>query len=253
MLEDAPRRRFARHLVLPEVGEQGQETLLASSVLVVGAGGLGASASGFLAAMGVGTIGLVDADRVELSNLQRQILFETVDIGQLKVNAAKARLEECAPDSKIHTHAYRLDETNAETLVANYDMVVDATDNFTTRIALHDACFQAKKTLIYAAISGFAAQITTFKAYMGAPHPCLHCFMPGMPEREINCAQEGIIGALAGMIGSQQALEAVKELLGIGESLSGKIWRYELLSAQMKVSVIKRDETCNYCVDHKGG
>lgn len=251
MLSDDQRRRFARHLVLPEIGEAGQQKLLTSKILVVGVGGLGTVAAGYLAAMGIGKIGLIDADRVELSNLQRQLLFETADIGQLKVSAAKARIEECAPDSEIHTHALKLDATNAHSLVENYDIIIDATDNFKTRIALHNACYRAKKPLIYAAITGFEAMMTTFKAHLGSPHPCLHCFMPIAPEREISCAQEGIIGALAGMIGSQQALEAVKELLNIGESLSGRIIRYRVLTSETQSSKLLRDIGCTYCASNK--
>lgn len=250
MLTDEQRRRYARHLVLPEIGEAGQEKLLAGKVLVVGCGGLGAAAAGYLGAMGVGTLGLVDEDRVELSNLQRQMLFETADIGQLKVSAAKTRLQECSPELAIHTHPFRLEIANAEPLAALYDVVVDATDNFETRLALHDACFRAKRPLIYAAISGFESMLTIFKAYLGAPHPCLHCFMPALPEREVTCAQEGIIGALAGMVGSWQALEAVKELLNIGESVSGSIYRHHALTGEMRVSKLPRQANC-FCSSHK--
>jgi adenylyltransferase/sulfurtransferase len=247
MLKDDARRRYARHLVLPEIGASGQETLLASRVLVVGCGGLGSVAAGYLAAMGLGTLGLMDADRVELSNLQRQILFEIADIGQTKVAAAKARLEEINPDVKIISYVERFGVENANVIISNYDVVVDATDNFASRVALHDACMHAKRPLIYAAISGFEAMLTTFKSYLGAPHPCLHCFMPELPERENTCAQEGIVGALAGMVGSMQALEVVKELLGIGASLSGKILRYDALSGQIKSASMIRDAVCKYC------
>ncbi len=247
MLNDDARRRYARHLVLPEIGEAGQSRLLSGRVLVVGAGGLGSVAAGYLAAMGVGCIGVADADRVELSNLQRQILFETADIGQTKVEAVRTRIEELNASTQVRTYAERLHADNAQMLIADYEVVIDATDNFASRVALHDACYKARKTLIYAAISGFEAMITTFKPYLGSPHPCLHCFMPEVPEREVSCAQEGIVGALAGVIGSLQALEAVKELLGIGQSLSGSVIRYDALRGQFKTSALRRDVECNYC------
>lgn len=240
-------RRYARHIVLPEIGEAGQRKLAASSVLVAGAGGLGAASIGYLSAMGVGRIGIVDHDRVELSNLQRQVLYETGDIGRPKVEAAADRVEEVNPDIAVETHPVRLDAQNASALVKPYDIVLDGTDNFATRFALHETCYHACKPLIYAAISGFDAQITTFKAHLGAPHPCLCCFIREAPERERSCAQEGIIGALAGVAGSMQALEAVKELLGIGESLSGTLILYEVLAGRFRRVVLTRDTECIVC------
>ena len=246
-LSDEQRRRYARHIVLPEIGEAGQQRLLNSHVAIIGLGGLGSPAAGYLAAMGIGELTLIDHDRVELSNLQRQILFEHADIGTPKVRAAAERIEELNEDVTIHTHAEKLTAGNAASLISGADIVIDACDNFTARTALHDACATHKKPLIYAAISGFEAMITTFKSYAGDEHPCLHCFMPEIPAREITCAQEGIAGALAGMIGSQQALEALRELLGIGESLSGRILRYDGLSGRWRESKLMRDPNCKFC------
>lgn len=240
-------RRYARHLVLPEIGEAGQAKLGAASALVVGAGGLGSAAAGYLAVMGIGRIGLVDHDRVELSNLQRQVLYETADVGRLKVEAARDRLEEINPEARVEAHAVRLEAVNAASLVRTYNIVVDGTDNFDTRFALHDACFHHRTPLVSSAISGFAAQLSTFKAYLGVPHPCYRCFVAGLPERERTCAQEGIIGALAGVMGAMQALEAVKELLGIGESLSGTILIYDALAGSFRRVLLPRDRQCDLC------
>lgn len=240
-------RRYARHLVLNEIGESGQDALIASSVLVIGAGGLGSAALAYLAAAGVGTLGIAEHDRVELSNLQRQLLYETSDIGRPKVDAAKDRLEEINTQCRINAHGEKIVPENAQNLIAQYDIIIDGSDNFATRFALQEACYHAKKTLISAAITGFEAQLSTFKPHLGAPHPCYRCLVPHMPEQERNCAQEGIIGPLAGMVGSMQALEAIKELLAIGESLSGKLWRYNALDSTNRYSILHRSEDCAVC------
>lgn len=236
-------RRYARHIVLPELGQAGQEKLLASSVLVIGAGGLGSSAIAYLAAAGIGRIAIVEPDRVELSNLQRQILFETADIGRPKLEAARDRIEEVNPDCKIDIFSERFDEENGAALVRDVDLVIDGSDNFATRFAASDICLREKKPLISAAISGFAAQLSTFKPYLGDPHPCYRCLVPAAPEREITCEQEGIIGPLAGVMGSLQALEAIKELLGLG-TLSGKLWVMEALTMQTRLIELPRDKAC---------
>lgn len=246
-LSDEQKRRYARHIVLPEIGEAGQAKLLDTHVAIIGAGGLGSNAAGFLAAMGVGKLTLIDHDRVELSNLQRQILFEAADIGQPKVRAAAERLTELNADVQLITHAEKITENNATQLLSGADIILDGSDNFATRITIHRAAYELNTPLVYAAISGFEAMITTFKAHLGALHPCLHCFMPEPPTREISCAQEGIIGALAGMIGSMQALEAVKELLGIGESLSGRLMRYDAMSGKWRNSELSKDISCGFC------
>lgn len=246
-LTDQQLRRYARHIVLPEIGVVGQQTLLSSSVLVVGAGGLGSSASLYMAAAGIGKIGIVEPDRVELSNLQRQIMFEMADIGRPKAQAARDRIEEINPDCHIEALETRLVESNARKMVRAYDVVVDGTDNFETRFTLADACMHEKKPLVSAAISGFSAQLSTFKPYLGAPHPCYRCLVASRPEREITCEQEGIVGPLAGWLGSMQALEAIKELLGIGQSLSGSLLVIDGLSMRIKKVVLPRDPHCSAC------
>lgn len=249
-LNPEQQRRYARHIVLSEIGTAGQGKLLSSSALVIGAGGLGSAALAYLAAAGVGRIGVIDADRVELSNLQRQVLFETADIGRPKVEAARDRLEEINPDCKVEAFFERLTKDNANVLIKNFDIVLDGSDNFETRFAVSDACFQEEKPLVAAAISGFAAQISTFKPYLGAAHPCYRCLVSTLPERERTCAQEGVIGPLAGMLGAMQALEAVKELLAVGASLSGALFRIDALTMQVKRAALAPDAKCPACNSH---
>lgn len=246
-LTDQELRRYTRHTVLPAIGKEGQKKLLASSVLVVGAGGLGSSALAYLAAAGIGKLVIVEPDRVELSNLQRQILFEEADIGRPKVEAARDRIEEINPECRVDIIPERLTETNARSLISNVDLVIDGSDNFKTRFALSEACFHEHKILISAAISGFSAQLSVFKPYLGSPHPCYRCLVSGMPERDIDCAQEGIVGPLAGMLGSAEALEAIKELLSIGESLSGSLLILDTLNADYKKIALPRDPSCELC------
>lgn len=244
------KRRYARHLVLPEIGEAGQEKLLSSSALVIGAGGLGSAALAYLAAAGVGTLGVVDSDRVELSNLQRQVLFEEADIGRLKVEAARDRIQEVNPGCKVRLFPEQLTGANANALVRSFDIVLDGSDNFDTRFVASAACMEEKRPLVSAAISGFSAQLSTFKPYLGPPHPCYRCLVPEAPERAKTCAQEGIVGPLAGIMGSWQALEAVKELLGIGASLSGTLLTLDGLSAETKRVKLARDVHCTHCNSH---
>lgn len=239
-------RRYARHLVLSQVGEAGQEKLLASSVLVIGAGGLGSASLAYLAAAGIGHIGIVEHDRVELSNLQRQILFETSDIGRLKVESAADRVSELNEDCRVTLFPKRLKADNAATLLEGFDIVLDGSDNFTTRFAVAQAAQLARIPLVSAAVSGFSGQLSTFKPYMADEHPCYRCLVTEAPEREITCAQEGIIGPLAGMLGSMQALEAIKELLGIGESLSGYLLSVDALGWNLRKSRLARDAQCSH-------
>lgn len=240
-------RRYARHIVLPEIGEAGQQQLLASKVLIIGTGGLGSAAIAYLAAAGIGKIGIVEPDRVELSNLQRQVLFETADIGRSKATSARDRVQEVNPDPLVEIFPERINSENAGELVRGFDIVVDGSDNFATRFAVSDASRQEKKPLVSAAISGFSAQLSTFKPYLGEPHPCYRCLVPKTPEREITCAQEGIIGPLAGMLGSMQALEVIKELLAIGSSLSGSLVIIDALTMNIRKIKLKRDPSCKFC------
>lgn len=237
-------RRYARNISLPQVGLTGQEKLLASSVLVVGAGGLGSAILSYLAAAGIGRIGIADYDRVEISNLQRQIVHETSDIGRLKAESARDRVGELNPDVKLDIHTEKLTAANARALVAEYDIVADGSDNFATRFAINDACHQAKKTLVSAAIRAWHGQLATFKSYVNDTQPCYRCLVAGEPKDERGCQDAGVIGALAGVMGSLQALEVVKELLGAGQSLAGKLLLLDGLTLFTRISTIIRNPGC---------
>jgi len=242
-------RRYARHIVLAEVGGVGQARLIAARVLVVGAGGLGAPLLQYLAAAGVGTLGVVDDDNVDLSNLQRQIIHRTADIGTAKVESAKRALGDINPEVRVRAHSERLAAGNVERLIADYDIVADGSDNFTTRYLLNDACYRLKKVLVSAAILRFDGQISTYKAWQGPGHPCLRCIFPAAPSEDAvpSCAQAGVLGALAGTLGSLQASEVVKEILGIGRSLSGRLLMYDALSATFDEMAIAKRADCPTC------
>ncbi len=250
---DAQIDRYARHLVLPEVGEDGQATLLRSSVLVIGAGGLGSPLLLYLAAAGVGRLGVVDDDDVDLSNLQRQVLHDTSDIGLAKTTSAKARLAEINPEVQVVPHRTRVTRETVMDLVSGYDLVADGSDNFPTRYLVNDACYLAGRTLVSAAILRFDGQLATFKAHLreaGAPeaHPCYRCLFGNQPpEFRESCADVGVLGALAGALGSLQAIEVVKELLGVGDSMSGSLLLYDALGATFRKVKIKADPACDLC------
>lgn len=245
--------RYARHLILDEVGEDGQTHLLESRVLVVGAGGLGAPLLLYLAAAGVGTLGVIDDDVVELSNLQRQVIHTTDRIGSAKVDSAGDMLSRINPDIRVNRHRARLSADNAETIIAEYDLVADGSDNFGTRFLLNDACFLLRKPLVSAALLRFDAQTSTYKAYLGDPHPCYRCIFPDRPPDDLipRCEQAGILGALAGTVGSLQATEVLKELLGLGDSLSGHLLIYDALAASFRKIRVKRDPNCALCGPHR--
>lgn len=251
-LDEAEIRRYARHIVLPQVGGRGQERLLAARVLVVGAGGLGAPALLYLAAAGVGTIGIVDDDVTELSNLQRQIIHRADRLGEPKVASAAAAIAALNPTIRVVQHRERLDRDNAARLIEPYELVLDGSDGFETRYTLNDACHRLGRTLISAAILQFDGQLTTFKPHLGAPHPCYRCLFPVAPSAEVapTCASAGVIGALGGMLGSMQALEAVKELLGIGDGLSGRLLMIDALAGETRETRFKRSPTCPLCAAH---
>lgn len=244
--------RYARHIVLREIGGPGQQKLLKARVLIVGAGGLGSPAALYLAAAGIGTIGLVDHDEVALSNLQRQILYRTEDIGHTKVVAARAAIGHLNPDVHVNAHATRLTAANAETLVREYDLVADGSDNFETRFAVSDACVRLRKPLVSAAVQRFEAQIATFKPQGqgadGEGLPCYRCLVPEAPGgRNAACSETGIVGALTGVAGSLQALEVIKEITGAGESLAGRLLLYDALSADFRTIRLRKDPNCSAC------
>jgi molybdopterin/thiamine biosynthesis adenylyltransferase len=239
--------RYARHILLREVGGVGQEKLLKSKVLVIGAGGLGSPLILYLAAAGVGTIGVVDDDVVDLSNLQRQIAHSTDRIGQSKVDSAKAAVAAINPDVTVVAHNMRLTADNALTLIADYDIVADGSDNFPTRFLVNDACFFAKKTLVSAAVLRFDGQLSTFKPHAGGP--CYRCLYPAAPPpgQIPSCDEAGVLGAVAGVLGTLQATEALKEIVGIGESMAGRLLIYDALAAAMRHVKIKPDPECPLC------
>ncbi len=242
--------RYARHLILDEVGEEGQAKLLAARVLVIGAGGLGSPVLLYLAAAGIGTLGFVDSDVVELSNLQRQIIHTNDSIGRAKVDSALATLRAVNPDITLVPHHFRLTVANVRDLIADYDLVADGSDNFSTRYLLNDACYLAKKPLVSAALLRFEGQLSTFKAHRaGDGFPCYRCIFrdPPPPDLIPRCEQAGILGSVAGVLGTLQATEVVKEVLGLGDSLSGQLLIYDALSSDFRKIKVKRDPGCPLC------
>lgn len=239
--------RYARHILLREVGGLGQEKLLNSKVLLVGAGGLGSPLLLYLAAAGVGTLGVVDDDAVDLSNLQRQIAHTNDRIGMPKVESAARAAHAINPDVNVRAHKARLDAGNVAAMVADYDLVADGSDNFATRFLVNDACFFAKKTLVSAAVLRFDGQLATFKPHAGGP--CYRCLYPeAPPPGEVpSCDQAGILGAVAGVLGTLQATEVLKELLGIGESMAGRLLIYDALTAALRTVKVKPDPACALC------
>ena len=245
VLDDEELERYARHLVLRQVGGPGQARIRSGRVLVIGAGGLGSPLALYLAAAGVGTIGLVDDDAVSLSNLQRQILFSTADIGRAKVEAGAAALNALNPGVRIETHALRLTQDNAAALFAGYDIIADGSDNFETRFLVNDTAFAAKKTLVSAAVTEFEGQLATFKAHDGVS-PCYRCLFrdPPPPGTVPSCSEAGVLGAAAGVMGSLQALEVLKEIAGFGVGLAGRLLVYDALTARFRTIALPRDPAC---------
>jgi adenylyltransferase/sulfurtransferase len=238
--------RYARHHLLPEVGPEGQARLGAARVLCVGAGGLGSPLSMYLAAAGVGTLGLVDGDVVELTNLQRQLLYGTRDVGRRKLTAAAERLADLNPDVAIVPHETRLTAANAGEILAAYDIVVDGTDNFATRYLVNDACVLLGKPNVYGSVLRFAGQVAVFDAARG---PCYRCLFPAPPPpgRVPSCAEAGVLGVLPGVIGALQATEAIKLILGIGEPLVGRLLTYDALPMRWHTLRVAKDPACPVC------
>lgn len=246
---EAQVERYSRHILLPEVGGKGQRALLAARVLLIGAGGLGSPAGLYLAAAGVGTIGVVDCDRVELSNLQRQVLHATSDLGRRKCLSAKARMEAVNPDAHVIPHDGRLTAGNVMGILENYDLVVDGSDNFPTRYLVNDACVLAGKTLVHAGILRFEGQLLTIVPHVG---PCYRCLYPHPPAPGAvpSCAEAGVLGATAGVMGTLQATEAIKLILGIGEPLVGRLLIYDGLEMSFRTVRLGRRPDCPVCGEH---
>jgi len=245
-LNDAQRRRYSRHLVIPEVGEEGQAKLLQSKVLLIGAGGLGSPAAYYLAAAGVGTLGIIDNDVVDESNLQRQILHNTSRVGKLKVESAKETIQALNPDIKVNAINDRLTKENVLDIISGYDVILDGTDNFPTRYLLNDASVIARKPVVHGSVFRFEGQVTVFKPFDG---PCYRCLFPEPPPPELapNCAEAGVLGILPGTVGLLQATEVIKLLLGIGETLVGRLLAYDALTETFDELLLYRDPRCPAC------
>jgi len=244
---DEELERYARHIVLHEIGGPGQQRLKAARVLVIGAGGLGSPAILYLAAAGVGTIGVVDDDAVSLSNLQRQVLHGTGDVGVPKVQSADSAVARINPNVTLEPHAERLDETNALALIGAYDLVLDGSDNFDTRYLVNRAAARMQKPLVFAAIGRWEGQISVFRAWAGGP--CYACVFPESPAPGLvpACAEAGVLGAMAGVIGAMQAVEAVKLITGAGAPLDGKLMLYDALQAETRIIRVKKRAGCPVC------
>jgi molybdopterin/thiamine biosynthesis adenylyltransferase/rhodanese-related sulfurtransferase len=249
-LPEAQRRRYSRHMLIPEVGEEGQRRLLDARVLLIGAGGLGSPASLYLAAAGVGTLGIVDDDVVDASNLQRQIAHSTQRLGEPKVESARETLEALNPDVRIEAYRERLTSENADRILgAGWDLIVDGADNFPTRYLVNDASIWHDVPVVHGSIYRFEGQVTVFKPREG---PCYRCLFPTPPPPELapSCAEGGVLGVLPGVIGSLQASEALKLALGIGEPLVGRLLLFDALDASFTEVALRRDPDCPVCGEH---
>lgn len=247
MFSEDELERYARHIVLHEIGGPGQQKLRNARVLVIGAGGLGSPSILYLAAAGVGTIGIVDHDRVSLSNLQRQVLHGMADIDALKTRSAAGAVAHINPNVRVEEHSARLEATNAEALVETYDLVLDGTDNFETRYLLNASCAAIRRPLISAAIGRWEGQLSVFRPWLGGP--CYACIFPEPPEPGLvpACAEAGVLGALPGVMGSLQAAEAVKLITGAGEVLDGRLLLYDALRAEFRTIRLAKRPDCKIC------
>ena len=246
-LSSAELQRYSRHLIMPEVTPDGQRRLKAARVLCIGAGGLGSPAAVYVAAAGMGTIGIVDFDDVDLSNLQRQILHGTKDIGRDKLESARDRLHDINPEIDVQLHKCRFSSENAPQLVSRYDVIVDGSDNFPTRYLSNDVCVFARKPNVYGSVFRFEGQTTVFAPHLGGP--CYRCLFPEPPPPDSvpNCAQAGVLGVLPGIIGMLQAIEAIKMIVGVGESLVGRLLHFDALKARFRELNLRRDPECPVC------
>ncbi len=248
MLGPEQRRRYLRHILLKEVGAQGQQKLAAAKIVVVGAGGLGAPIIQYLAAAGIGALEIVDDDVVDVSNLQRQVIFATDDIGASKAERAAAAARAINPDCAATAHSARVAADNADGLIASADLVIEGVDNFDARFVLNRACMVARVPLVSAAIGGYGGQVAAFAPYAG-DHPCYRCLVPDAPPADVavNCLEQGVLGPVPGILGSMAALEALKLILGLGEPLIGRLLIYDGLSQEARRVTVPRDPACPDC------
>lgn len=248
-LNDQQLERYSRQIILDEIGEEGQQRLLGAKVLVIGAGGLGSPVLLYLAAAGIGQLGVVDDDVVDRSNLQRQIIHTTARIGQNKAYSAAQTLGSLNPDIQLHIHPERITAANIRPIFSPYDLIIDGSDNFPTRYLVHDVCFFLKKPLLSAALLRFEGQITTWKGYLGHPHPCYRCLFPEAPATGTvpRCQTAGILGSVAATLGSMLATETVKEILGLGTNLSGLMLLYNALEPSFQQIRLEKQSSCRFC------
>ncbi len=248
MLTKNQEQRYLRNTILPEISAAGQEKLLAAKVLVVGAGGLGSPVLFYLAAAGVGNIGIIDDDVVELSNLQRQVIHNQKNLGQKKVLSAKEKISLLNDDVNLKIYEERATYSSLAKIAINYDFILDATDNFPTRFIINEVCHKLRKPLIFAAVKGFLGQVSVFKSYENA-NPCYACFNPNIVDESFSLplSEKGILGAVAGTVGALQATTTIKEILGIGESLVGKILIFDFLQNNFRKVGLKKNVGCGVC------
>ncbi|MBF95932.1 MAG: Molybdopterin-synthase adenylyltransferase [Alphaproteobacteria bacterium MarineAlpha9_Bin4] len=251
-LTDLKLERYSRNILLPEIGGKGQEKLLESKVLVIGAGGLGSPVIMYLSAAGIGNITVIDHDKVELSNLQRQIIHNTENIGIYKTDSAASFINRLNPDIKINSINKKINIENADKLISDHDIIVDGSDNFETRYIVADTSFKKDKILIAAAITKYEGQISTWKR-KNNKYPCFRCLFPNQPNNSqiINCSNNGVIGSLGGFLGSLQATEVVKEILEIGQSLAGYINLYDVLNNNFRKIKVNIDPNCTFCNEYR--
>lgn len=249
MLTDQQKQRYLRNTILPEITEAGQEKLLQAKVLVIGAGGLGSPVLFYLSAAGVGNIGIVDDDVVELSNLQRQVIHNEKNLGQKKVESAKEKISLLNPDVNLKVFFERANRENLRKICANYDFILDATDNFPTRFIINEIAHEKKKPLIFAAVKGFFGQVSVFKSYE-KNNPCYACFNSNIADESFSLplSERGILGSVAGTIGALQATTAIREILGIGETLVGKILVFDFLKNEFRKVKLQKNQSCKICI-----
>ncbi len=248
MLNHQQLELYSRNILLKEIGEIGQKKLLQSKILVVGVGGLGSSLLQYLVCAGVGTLGIIDNDKVELSNLQRQIIHDFSKIDMRKVDSAKEKLHKLNPDLNLKIFPIRANHHNLTEIIKDYEIVVDATDNFPTRFVINQVCFEQKKPLIFGAVKGFQGQLSIFKSYE-KNQPCYACFNPNIVDEkfELPLSEKGILGAVAGTLGAMQATYAIKEILQIGDNICGKILIFDFLKNDFRKSVLNKNPLCQIC------
>lgn len=248
MLTQEHKELYLRNIILPEIGEVGQEKLLNAKILVIGAGGLGSPSLQYLACAGIGTLGIIDNDKVEISNLQRQIIHNFENLGQEKILSASEKLQKLSPHLKLNIFNYRANYEKLSNEVKNYDVILDCTDNFPTRFIINQVCFEQKKPLIFGAVKGFVGQLSVFKSYL-ENQPCYACFNQNIVDEnfQLPLSEKGILGGVAGTIGAMQAVYAIKEILKINDEISGQILFFDFLKNNFRKTKLSKNKNCKIC------